>query len=93
MDQAQMHLFEPTLEQLIEELINEPIEKFVIYKSFLLEEGKKFYHMKVLSPKKIYDLSISESYEHQSYINAVYERKKVSKRLIKRIFVTGKFSW
>ena len=86
MDQVQLHLFEPTLEQRIEELINEPIEKHVIFKSFLLPDNRKFYYCKVLTKKYIYDLSISESYDFQSVINEKYERKRMSNNVMKRIF-------
>lgn len=82
----QLHLFEPTLEQLIEELICEPIEAFFETNHFTLPDEKNMRCCKVLTKKNVYDVSISESDQFDSSINYQASRKLFHKDFISNFF-------
>lgn len=82
---SQVHLFAPTLEQLIEELISERVEKYFIERTIKLGDTP-FHYCKVLTKNHVYDVSVTEGYEHESEVNHVVSRKNLSKRFIKGYF-------
>ncbi|MEH6944491.1 hypothetical protein [Bacillus sp. JJ722] len=84
----QMHLFDPTFKQRLEEIVNEQIEDYFITKSFVVNEQDNLHlhYCKVLTKKNVYDVTISEDYNYQSEINYKSDRKEFNKYGIRDYF-------
>lgn len=85
----QLHLFEPTFKQRLEEFLDEPIEDYFIervYSSFFEPDVPLMRYCKVLTKRHVYDLAISEVYDHESVMFHKAERKDFHKKSIINFF-------